>query len=143
MRRKPHSTSLVLLLVCIFAFWWGVSVLAQNSSFGGTQTAATGQSNAGPLAITESRSGDTYTYSGNFVPGSACEQIGSGISYSGTAQNQVTILLNTTSASTDCAQAAGTASIPFSASIKLAGGEPSFAGVLLNNQPIAAQLAAN
>ncbi len=143
MKRKPHSTSLVLLLVCIFTFWWGVSVLAQRD-LNGTEivTSQTSSLNSStPLIVSESISGTTHTYSGTFMP-PACDSFGSGIHYSAQDGGHVSVLLITEPSTTNCAQAAGASTgEPFSVSIKLgAGSSPAFDGVLLNGAPIPAQL---
>jgi hypothetical protein len=151
MRRKPHSTSLILLLTCIFAFWWGISVLSQsaapslasNNSLTPTEnTPPSTLSNTAALVVHETMNGTTRTYSGTFMPANACDSFGSGIRYNATAGGQISILLITSPASTACAQAAGdSSSQPFSVSIKLAAGSnPGFGGVLLNGTSIPAQL---
>jgi hypothetical protein len=145
MKRKPHSTSLVLLLVCIFTFWWGISVLAQHDTSTITQSntqPATTASQAAPLMVSESIKNDTYTYSGVYATPSACDSFGSGIRYSAEEGGHVSVLLITEPASTACAQAAGPMSgEPFTVSIKLAAGSnPAFDGVLLNGSIIPSQL---
>jgi hypothetical protein len=144
MTRKPHSTSLVLLLVCIFTFWWGISVLAQHDLRGSLevtdQTAPT--ASAAALVVNETIQGGTHTYSGVYPSPPACNSFGSGIRYSAANGGHVSILLITEPSATACAQAAGADSgEPFTVSIKLAAGSnPAFDGVLLNGVPIPAQL---
>jgi hypothetical protein len=143
MKRKPHSTSLVLLLVCIFTFWWGVSVLTQRDGAQSMQlTPGTAQTNeATPVVVHESISGGTYTYSGTYTPPSACDSFGSGIRYSAEGGGHVSILLITDNSTANCAQAATLdQGQPFSVSIKLADKNPVFDGVYLNNTAIPAQL---
>jgi len=150
MTRKPHSTSLVLLLVCIFTFWWGISVLAQHDLRGSlevTDQTATAPSNnlaGAPLLVTETVQGGTHTYSGVYPTPPVCNSFGSGIRYSAANGGHVSVLLITEPSATECAQASGTGSTtgePFTVSIKLAAGAaPSFDGVLLNGVPILAQL---
>jgi len=151
MKRKPHSTSLVLLLVCIFTFWWGISVLTQNSGRGDgnmvqdfsnltsqTITQATGQA---PLLVHETVNGQTHVYSGTFMPKNPCDSFGSGIRYTSAGTGHVSVLLITEPSATACAQAAGTDGEPFSVSIKVSSdATPAFDGVLLNGNSIPAQL---
>lgn len=147
MKRKPHSTSLVLLLVCIFTFWWGISVLAQRdlvappvATTQTTPTATTAIAST-PLSVSETIKGTTYYYSGVFTSKDVCYSFGSGIKYSAADGGHVSVLLLTEPATTNCAQTAGTAAgEPFNVSIKLAGAAPVFDGVLLNGAPIPAQL---
>ena len=90
--------------------------------------------------VSESVKGNTYTYSGVYVP-PACDSFGNGIRYSAANGGHVSVLLITEPAGTACAQAAGISSgEPFSVSIKVAGAAPSFDGVLLNGGAIPAQL---
>jgi hypothetical protein len=145
MKRKPHSTSLVLLLVCIFTFWWGISVLAQRDMVApavvANQVPTTANATAAAtLVVTEAVAGGTHTYTGTYMPQSACDSFGSGIQYDG--GGHVAILLITNPSSTACAQAAGAnAGEPFSVSTKGAdGSEPVFDGVLLNGVKIPSQL---
>ncbi len=144
MKRKPHSASLVLLLICIFTFWWGISVLSQSTIPVSSSTPAGTQYNAGsePLLVHESMSGTTRTYSGTFIPNSACDTFGSGIKYSSESGGHVSVLLISKSSSTDCAQAAeGSLDEPFTVSIKLAAGNnPTFDGVFLNGTMVPSQL---
>lgn len=148
MKRKPHSTSLVLLLVCIFTFWWGISVLAQRdletASPYATQAApaVTTTGSTAPLMVSQSISKGTYTYSGVYQAKSTCDSFGSGIRYSAANGEHVSVLLITGPSAVACAQAAGTGTgEPFSVSIKLGGGSaPIFDGVLLNGSPVPAQL---
>ncbi len=151
MKRKPHSASLVLLLICIFTFWWGISVLSQ-SSISSTITVPNNQQAvsapaaeldaSNPVIVHESVSGNTYTYAGNFIPRSSCGSFGSGIKYSSDNGGHVAVLLIAKTSAVDCAQAAGSsAGEPFSVSIKVATGKsPQFDGVLLNGSLIPAQL---
>lgn len=139
MTRKPHSTSLVLLLVCIFTFWWGISVLSQHDLRGSLYVA--NPSNAAALIITESVSGGVYTYSGTYIPPAACGSFGSGIRYNAADGGHVSVLLLTEPSSGACTQASGNGgSEPFSVSIKPGAVKPAFDGVLLNGNPIPAQL---
>mgnify|MGYP003387647951 CR=1 FL=1 len=144
MKRKPHSTSLVLLLVCIFTFWWGISVLTQSSA--PTPVAITHydpavQSALVPLAIHETVDGPTHTYTGTFMPSNACDSFGSGIRYTSADGGHVSLLLITEPSTTQCAQAADLTGEPFSVSLKLSvGSRPAFDGVLLNGTHIPAEL---
>jgi hypothetical protein len=137
-KRKPHSTSLILLLACIFAFWWGISILTKPQP--AQPPAAVTQ--AKPLVVHVTLSGTTQTYSGVFSP-PACDSFGSGIRYSAANGGHVTVLLITEPASAACAQAAGNSpDEPFSVSVKVSrGSAPIFDGVLLNGSNIPAQLA--
>lgn len=147
MRRKPHSTSLVLLLVCIFAFWWGISVWIGHTTTFNTATTATTPSiasdapaqTADTLKVIESKNGSTYTFNGSLPSLTDCDGLGSGISYDG-ATDKVTILLTTSKPATACAEAAGTDAPSFSVSIKHAGAAPQFGGVRLNGTLAPAQL---
>lgn len=151
MKRKPHSTSLVLLLLCIFTFWWGISVLAQHdASLPSTvavvsQPSQPAQTTAVPVLVSETIKNGTHTYTGSFNPQHACDSFGSGIHYSSNDGGHVSVLLITSPALTDCAQAAGTSSTQtFSVSIKLnASEQPQFDGVLLNGATIPSVLASN
>jgi hypothetical protein len=152
MKRKPHSTSLVLLLVCIFTFWWGISVLTQTSVVPSQATAVQDFSNLNKVAITgtplmvhETVDGATHVYSGTYMPKNACDSFGSGIRYTSAGGGHVSVLLITEPSTTACAQASsGTEGEPFSVSIKVSeGGKPSFDGVLLNGSQIPAELVAS
>jgi hypothetical protein len=145
MTRKPHSASLVLLLICIFAFWWGISLLSQSSipvsntvqtTFSGSNGSAT------PLVVHESVAGSAYTYSGTYMPRSVCDSFGSGIRYNSEDGGHVSILLIAKPSTIDCAQAEDTAAgEPFTVAIKLAvGSNPQFDGVFLNGTKLPSQL---
>jgi hypothetical protein len=138
-QRKPHTTSLVLLLVSIFVFWWGISLLAQPTAVPAMPAPEQIQP---PLVVHETISGGTHTYSGTFdaLP---CVTFGSGVRYSAANGSHVSVLLITEPVSAACAQAAGTSGTkePFSVSIKLTKGTlPLFDGVFLNGSSIPAQL---
>lgn len=146
MRRKPHSTSLVLLLVCIFAFWWGISVWVGHTTVSTTTTASAPATasdasvqDSDALKVTEAKSGDTYTFNGSLPTLTECDGLGSGISYEGST-NKVTILLTTSKPVTACAQAASADAPAFSVSIKHPGAAPLFGGVRLNGTLVPAQL---
>jgi len=127
--------------VCIFAFWWGVSVLTQGSSTTTASFSNTAPGGAAPLTIIESHTGNTYTYSGAYTT-HACQSLGSGIALAG-GGGKVTILLTTAPSTFDCAQAAGdTMPEAFSVSVIHKGAAPEFEGVMLNGQPLPATLAA-
>jgi hypothetical protein len=143
MKRKPHSTSLVLLLLCIFTFWWGVSVLAQHDTVQSPVALhnTLPQTNAGtaPVLVNQTYANGVFTYSGMYTPQNACDSFGSGIDYGG---GHVSVLLITAPATIACAQAAGASDAqPFTVSIKLGPNTvPQFDGVTLNGNPIPAQL---
>ena len=146
MKRKPHSTSLVLLLLCIFTFWWGISVLAQHDTLVATATPSLpttpAVTTAAPLLVNGTSKNGTFTYSGVYTPQNACDSFGSGIRYRSNEGGHVSILLITAPSSAACAQAAGiTNGQSFSVSIKLSVKDiPQFDGVLLNGAAIPAQL---
>jgi hypothetical protein len=131
--------SLVLLLLCIFAFWWGISVFSRNVSTG-NQVVVSSNAVQRPLIIKETHSDDEYTYSGTYLPKNPCEQLGSGIRFVNQNGGEVTILLTTALSATECAQANdGEQGIPFSVSIKDRE-KPHFMGVLLNSIEVPSEL---
>jgi hypothetical protein len=147
MKRKPHSASLVLLLICIFAFWWGISVLSQSTMPApmAMQNAADQSIDSGvlaPIVVRESVTGETHTYSGTFMQRSLCDSFGSGIRYNSESGGHVSILLISKASGTACAQAAGEITAePFTVSIKLASNvQPVFDGVQLNGAVVPSQL---
>ncbi len=149
MKRKPHSTSLVLLLMCIFTFWWGVSVLAQRSVpeqsvIAATQTQPEVSPAAGtPLMVTESANGNTFTYNGTYQPQNPCDSFGSGIQYNSASDGgHVVVVILTKPSATACAEAASVSpGQPFSVSMQLSTNTaPIFDGVLVNGAPIPARL---
>ncbi len=107
MRSKGHRStySLLILFVGIFAFWWGIAVLARNdksapaspyvASASPVSTADTyvPQTVTGPIAIHSSIKDGTYTYSGSIPLSSECDELGTGISVSGSNPEHVTIVL--------------------------------------------------
>lgn len=140
MKRKPHSTSLVLLLMCIFTFWWGISVLAQRDLAATPAAALATPMPVAPMMVTESVSGTTYTFSGTYTL-SACSSFGSGIRYSAADRGHATILLITEPSIANCAQAGGPLQEqPFTVSIKVSGEAPAFDGVEVNGSVIPSQL---
>ncbi|HEV8666944.1 MAG TPA: hypothetical protein VN665_03845 [Candidatus Paceibacterota bacterium] len=146
-KRKPHSTSLVLLLVCIFTFWWGISVLAQHDTSGplasfNQSSSAPSTANTAPITVRQTNVNGTYTYSGTFIPASPCDSFGSGVRFIQANGGHVAVLLDTEPAAAGCAQASGNDSgEPFSVSVKSKLPQPpQFDGVLLNGTPIPSQL---
>ena len=132
MQNRAHSgrLSLVLLFVCIFAFWWGIAVLTQNNSGApsGQPTANAAsvafmpEAVAGPVAVQVSFANNTYTYSGIVPAASACDQLGEGISVNGSNPSHVTVLLTLMKQSGICREASGDASQPFAVSVSVASG---------------------
>ncbi len=140
MRRKAHSTSLVLLLICIFAFWWGISVFSQHT-FTVFSSVTTNAQQTSAVIVHETVSGNTRTYSGTFNSKAMCGSFGSGIQYSAQNGGSVSVLL-VTDASAQCAQSFDASAIPepFNVSIQLPGTTPTFEGVLLNGIALPSQL---
>jgi len=146
MRKKPHSTALVLLMVCIFAFWWGISILAEHtfsSSVSASASTAAPTENTEPLTVYESSSGQIYTYHGTYAAGD-CDSLGSGARYEGGKNGQVIILLTTISSPTNCAdasKAAGNETQDFSVSVSVQPGYSiAFQGLMLNGTLMPTQL---
>lgn len=144
MSRKPHSTSLILLLVCIFAFWWGISIFSSYSvSTKSATAAAPGPAasiapRAEPIVVYETNNAGVYTFSGSYTLPSSCDSLGSGIRYD---SGGVSVLLSMEPPATVCTAAAGALAEPFSVSIKLPkGAPPVFAGVFLNGSAIPASV---
>lgn len=145
-RRKPHSSALVLLVVLIFGFWWGVAVFAHYVRTGSEITAGgtaplyyTAQH---PLSVTYTRANDEIHYQGNFsLP--SCEALGSGISYKGKNPSHVALMFMSSKSPVACAQAASEDKTPFELSIELKESDPLpvFDGVTLNGKTLPSTLA--
>ena len=123
MQSRAHSGtwSLVLLFVCIFAFWWGIAVLAQNNNVASVPYAPEGVS--GPVAVRITSANNTYTYSGSVPLASPCDELGEGIAVNGQHPPHITVLLTLMKPSVACAQASdGSSSEPFSVSVSVASG---------------------
>jgi hypothetical protein len=127
-RNRPGKLSLLLLFVCIFAFWWGIAVLTQNSAAPGTEQAPVGSTNtipqgvSGPIGVDISISNNRYTYSGSVPLVSSCDELGEGIAVHGEDPAHVTILLTLVRQSA-CAEAAGGGTEePFSVSVSASAG---------------------
>ncbi len=155
MRRKGHQAkySLMLLFVGIFAFWWGIAVLAQNDKAPTpTMQAATAlpqemihaslPSINGALSIHVVKNSGTYSYSGNILLSSPCEELGIGIASSGSSTVHVTIPLTLFAPSNGCNDTSeGTSSAPFSASLSVSpGAKVVFDGVTINGVIVATTL---
>ncbi len=146
MQNRAHSgkLSLVLLFVCIFAFWWGTAVLTQNNTPSNTQLAANAASVAsipeevsGPIAIQVAFANNTYTYSGSVSAASPCDQLGEGIAVHGKSPSHATILLTLMKHQGACTDAAGDANEPFSVSVSVATGTKAVLDGLTVNGAIA------
>lgn len=136
MRSKGHQGkySLIVLFVGIFAFWWGIAVLAQNdkTAYTAPQTASAAspagayisQTIAGPVAIQATVKGGTvYTYSGSIPLTDICEELGTGIAVNGSNPQHVTIVLTLKEPVAGCAQASGGDTLqPFAVFLSVAPG---------------------
>ncbi|MGC9602591.1 MAG: hypothetical protein ABSE76_02520 [Minisyncoccia bacterium] len=133
MQNRAHSStwSLVLLFVCIFAFWWGIAVFTQNSTGVSNQQPTADapsvqyvpQGTLKPVEVQVAFANNTYTYSGSMPLDSSCEELGEGISVNGQNPSHVTILLTLVKPSVACAQASeGGTNEPFSVSVLVASG---------------------
>lgn len=138
MRSKSKSRqgkySLLLLFVGIFAFWWGIAVLAQNNKPGSAaihvpsasaaeKTMYTLQSIEGPVKIHATLKGDAYTYSGSVPLTSACDELGTGVSITGADTKHVTIVLTLQKPMDGCAYTTSEElEQPFAVSISVASG---------------------
>jgi hypothetical protein len=132
MQSRAHSGrwSLVLLFVCIFAFWWGIAVLGQNNKgSSNTQPTANAASVAyvpegvsGPVAVQVAFVNDTYTYSGSVSSASPCDQLGEGIAVHGNNPSHVTVVLTLMKQSGICTDTMGDANEPFAVSVSVASG---------------------
>ena len=119
MRGKGHQSkySLLVLFVAIFAFWWGIAVLTQNTkpnytapqSVSAVPSSAIPQDISGPVPVQESvSSAGVYSYTGSVPLPDSCDDLGTGISVSGQNPEHVTIILTLTKPLTSCVEAAGT-----------------------------------
>gem|GEM_PF-2077821 len=133
MHQRSHSgrLSLILLFVCIFAFWWGIATLAQNSKAAPDPTSSTPaavaayvpQQVSGPVTMQVAVANDMYTYSGSVPLASSCEQLGEGIAVKGRDPSHITVLLTLTQPATACAEASGgSTSEPFAVSASVTPG---------------------
>jgi hypothetical protein len=132
MQNRAHSgkLSLVLLFVCIFAFWWGIAVLSQNNT-GSSNTQATANAASvayvpegisGPVAVQVSFANNTYTYSGSVPLTSPCDQLGEGIAVNGSNPSHITVLLTLMKQPGTCTDTGGDANEPFAVSVSVAPG---------------------
>ncbi|HUD02593.1 MAG TPA: hypothetical protein VMR46_01045 [Candidatus Paceibacterota bacterium] len=132
MQNRAHSgkLSLVLLFVCIFAFWWGIAVLTQNNTgapnaqptANAASVASIPQEVSGPVAVQVSFANNTYTYSGTVPLASPCDQLGEGIAINGKDPSYVTVLLTLMKQPGICKATSGDTNEPFSVSVSVASG---------------------
>jgi hypothetical protein len=132
MQSRAHSGrwSLVLLFVCIFAFWWGIAVLGQNNTAtpSGQPTANAAsvayvpEAVAGPVAVQVAFTNDTYTYTGLVPLSSPCDELGEGIAVNGRNPSHVTILLTLMKQPGACTETSGDTNGPFLVSVSVAPG---------------------
>lgn len=130
MRSRSHQGkySLILLFVGIFAFWWGIAVLSQTdkSAYPASQASASPvstssyvpQAVAGTVAVQTSFASGTYTYSGSVPLALSCDELGTGISVTGTNPEHVTIIL-TIQRPVGCKDRDTAVSQPFAASLSV------------------------
>jgi hypothetical protein len=148
---RKSTFPLVLLFVGIFAFWWGISVLAQNDTAApapsialpaSASTADASQNISGPVALNITQKGTVYTYSGSLPVSSSCDDLGTGIAVGGDNSAHVTVLLTVTRPLIPCAETAGDASNePFSASLSVASGtKPVLDGLTVNGVIVATNI---
>ena len=156
MRRKSHQGkySLILLFVGIFAFWWGIAVLAQNDKSASLGTSVspvaqaapapsvdndTFESISNPIAIQETVKGNVYTYSGSIMLPNPCDNVGTGISVNGFNPEHITIFLTLTKSLTGCTDQPQTFTAqPFGVSLTIATGTKAILDGLTVNGIIAA-----
>jgi len=131
MRSKGYQGkySLILLFVGIFAFWWGIAVLAQSNktSTSSTQSAAssaalmyTPQTPSGPVELQTIKTPTSYTYSGLLALSTPCDQLGTGLATSGSGTVHVTVALTYMKQVSACKEAFdGSDELPFSASLSV------------------------
>ena len=129
-RAHPGRLSLVLLFVCIFAFWWGIAVLTQNNTASSsTQSLANAASATpvpegvpGPVGMQVAFVKNTYTYSGSVPAASPCDMLGEGIAVNGKNPSHVTILLTLMKQPGTCTDTTGDSNEPFAVSVSVASG---------------------
>ena len=131
MQNRAHSgrLSLVLLFVCIFAFWWGIAVLTQNNNgapsgqptANAASVAYVPEAVSSPVAVQVSFANNTYTYSGIVPAASACDQLGEGISVNGSNPSHVTVLLTLMKQQGACTDT-GDSNEPFAVSVSVGAG---------------------
>ena len=127
---RQGKFSLLLLFVGIFAFWWGIAVLAQNDSPASAQinpsvaasdsAAYLPQNISGKVALQVAHTGDVYTYSGALPTPSACDSLGSGIAVQGSDPVHVTVVLTLMKPVVTCSGASSAGEMqPFSVSLSV------------------------
>jgi len=138
-RGKKNTTTLVSLIVAIFAFWWGVSVLDQTQNVPKVITVAAADLQIDPYTaasvIVVHHSLDANhmdAFSGTITLPSGCDDLGTGIASHGSNPAHVTILL-TVLKDPGCTSAPpGGSDQPFSVSLSHAATAPVFDGVTVN-----------
>ena len=148
---RQGTYSLLLLFVGIFAFWWGIAVLAENDkgTYGAPSTAQASPSNAGtyiaeavqgPIAVQTMHKGAVYTFSGSVPLASVCDELGTGISVSKSNPPHVTVILTLQKPTNLCAEGATTTQ-PFAVSLTVASGTQALLdGVTVNGVIVATRL---
>jgi hypothetical protein len=155
MRSKGHRStySLLILFVGIFAFWWGIAVLARNdkstpavsyvASASPVSTADTyvPQTVSGPVAIEATIVSGTHTYKGSIPLTSMCDALSTGISVSGSNPEHVSIVLTLKRPSTCAEETTGAMSQPFAVSLAVPSNtEAVFDGLTINGAIVATTL---
>lgn len=121
MKRRRAQWSLMVLLVGIFALWWGVSVLSgQNYTFKNSSAAKlVSYTSNTPIIVYGSMLGNTHTFEGSVPLANSCEVLGSGIAVQGSNPAHVTVVLSLMESPGLCAQAAGNSEEMFNVSLSL------------------------
>jgi len=137
MKARRVKWALWVLFVALFAFWWGVAVLAsQESTALATATPADATAVAdtsGPLRIFHTAVGSQHIYQGIIKLPEACDSVATAVNSLTGTPNHITIALTITRP-TDCATAAGDGTPPFR--VGYAGSyaqPPVIDGVVINN----------
>ena len=148
---RQGTYALLLLFVGIFAFWWGIAVLTQNSKgpYAASRTAEASPLEVGtytqegvqvPIAIQTSHKGSLYTYSGTVPLTSVCDKLGTGISVTNTNPAHITVVLTLQRPVSACREL-GSSSQPFAVSLTVASGTRAVLdGVTVNGVIAATQM---
>ena|SRR5579859_3766608 len=143
-KARRGVAAFTILLVAIFAFWWGISVLDYQSAGATSESASPAAASKEvsymgdmPILVVDTQDKSTHSYHGALaVP--SCEQLGSGVSTVGSKPVHVTLRLTLT-ASGDCSSSP-MESQAFAVSVSEGSAAVVFDGVVINDQIVPSQV---